>query len=159
MLPGQMIPAWAQPNQPVVRPQAQSTPWQAPTRMPSPASLAGGAPSQPAKARGVSAEPVSARFMLPSPEALGVTTSLSSPVQAAATAPLDWNVIQGRMDRLGVLRYQKDRLPAGGMRVLLLLPTADATKAQPVEAQADTEAAAVTLALNAAESWLRNQSK
>ncbi|MSQ97061.1 MAG: hypothetical protein EXR98_21255 [Gemmataceae bacterium] len=148
------MPRWPIANQPV-RNLPQATPWQVPANhqlMPLPAYLATGVNPQPTKARGVSAEPVSAKFVLPSPESLGVTAHL----QPAAPV-VDWNAIQARMDRLGVLRYQKDHLPAGGVRVMLLLPTIDRTKAQPVEAQAETEAAAIALALGAGEAWMQKK--
>jgi hypothetical protein len=131
----------------------QPTQWQ----MPSPANLASGVAPQPlpAKARGVSAE-APTKFVLPSPEVLGVTANLNLPKQAAPTTQIDWNQIQARMDRLRVLRYQKDSLP-GGVRVQMLLPTSDPTRGQPVEAQAETEAAAIVMALNAAEAWAQKR--
>jgi hypothetical protein len=104
----------------------------------------------PVKARGVAAEPAPARFVLPAPEALGVTSSVAAP-----TAQVDWNQIQARMARLGVLRYRKDSVPTGGWRVTLLLPTADPMRGQPITAQGETEAAAVLLALEYAEAAAR----
>ena len=101
----------------------------------------------PAKVRGVSADPVPTKFVLPSPEALGVATTVSVP----QAAPVDWRQIQARMERLGVLRYQKIPVPKGGCQVTLLLPTVDPARSQPVEAQGETEAAAVLLALQTAK--------
>jgi hypothetical protein len=155
MMQGQMMTGL-----PRVPAQPQATQWQTPAvapRMPSPAYLAAGVDPMPAKARGVSAEPTLTKFVLPSPEALGVSANPPRPQPDAAKPQVDWNTIQAHMDRLGVLRYQKDRLGAGGVRVLILLPTADPTKAQPVEAQAATEAAAIALALEAGEAWMQKR--
>jgi len=138
----------------------QPTQWQAPA---SPAYLASGVPRQslgtkqplPAKARGVSADPP-AKFVLPSPEALGVTANLNLRLSPAPNTPVDWNQIQARMERLGVLRYEKDRQQEG-VRVMMLLPTSDPTRGQPVQAQAETEAAAIVMALDAAEAWMQKR--
>ena len=110
----------------------------------------------PKKTRAVSADPI-ARFVLPSPETLGVTVRLNPPQPISTQASVDWNQIQSRMERLRVLRYEKDRLPAGGVRVRMLLPTSDPAQGQPVEAHAETEAAAVVMALNAAETWAQKR--
>ncbi len=121
-----------------------------------PAQLASGvvAPLPPAKMRGVSADPP-AKFVLPSPAALGVTTSLNLP--AAQKTVVDWNQIQSRMERLRVLRYEKDGSIPGRVSVKILLPTSDPTRGQPVEAQAETEAAAIVMALDAAEAWAQKR--
>ena len=74
-------------------------------------------------------------------EALGVATDLKLP-----TVHVDWNQIQARMERLGVVRYQK-QVEAGAVRVTLVLPAGG----RPVEAQRETEAAAVVVALQQAE--------
>lgn len=86
-----------------------------------------------------------------------MTAKNAPPANTGSSTAVDWNAIQARMDRLGVLRYQKERLSNGGVCVQLLLPTTDPTKAQPVEARADTEAAAVLLALQASEDWAKNR--
>ena len=113
-------------------------------------------PSLPAKARGVAADvPAVRKFFLPSPEALGVTATSSPP--PAVKAPVDWNQIQSRMQRLGVLQYKKNSLPNGAIGVTMLLPTSDPAIGQPVAAQAETEAAAIILALNAAEAWTQKR--
>jgi len=59
---------------------------------------------------------------------------------------VDWNQIQARMTRVGVVGYQK-QVQAGSVRVSLSL----ATGGQAVEAQGETEAAAVVMALQQAE--------
>jgi hypothetical protein len=80
------------------------------------------------------------RLVLPSPESLGIA------VAAPAPTAVDWNQMQARLERLGVVRLGRDRLPEGGYRVVLGLPT------HQVEATGMTEAAAVLLALERAES-------
>jgi hypothetical protein len=126
-----------------------------PSRMPVPAALAGG----PANAAAATPRPTirlqapetnlapPARLALPSPEALGIATS--QPVPAAAP-PLDWNMAHARMQRLGALGFRVDRLAQGQVRVTLTLPAAD-QRAHQIEVVADTEAAAVTAALETAE--------
>ena len=104
----------------------------------------------------MSAETVS-KFFVPSPESLGVSANLNLQATPAPTRQVDWNQIQARMERLKVLRYEKDRPQAGVVRVKMLLPTSDPTRGQPVEAQAETEAAAILMALDAAEAWQRKQ--
>lgn len=126
--------------------------WQTPAPPP-PAFLATGLP--PAKVRGVSADPPK-KFTLPNPEALGVTSNLNLPQAVTVKTPVDWNQIQARMERLSILRFEKDRLP-GGVRVRILLPTSDPSRGQPVDAQAETEAAAIVMALDAAEAWTRKR--
>ena len=92
---------------------------------------------------------------MPSPEELGVATSVNVTKQQAPAAPMDWNALHTRMERIGVLRYQKDRLPSGGIRVTLLLPTADPARGQPVEAVGDTEASAAAAAVQRSEAWMQ----
>jgi hypothetical protein len=73
---------------------------------------------------------------------------------APAAAPVDWNRIQARIERLGVLKYEKERLGVDMIRVRLILPMADPKFGQPVTAQAATEAAAILMALDHAEAWM-----
>ncbi|MBI2804815.1 MAG: hypothetical protein HYX68_07510 [Planctomycetes bacterium] len=127
------MPGWQ--GQP---PRPAPTPWQAPAR-----------PTF--TARGVSGAPAPARFVMPSPEALGVT----APKQAAPDGQIDWRAIQARVEKLRVIRYKKQVL-SEGVCVTLFLPTADPKLAQPVQARASSEGAAVLLALQAAETWTAN---
>jgi hypothetical protein len=144
-MPGQSLP--------VRQAAPQPTQWQAPSN----ASLAAGVAPQPlpAKVRGVSADgPTVKKFLMPSPEALGVNVSAPPLVVIAA---IDWTLIQSRMERLGVLQYKKSALTNGGVRVTMLLPTSNPALGQPVEAQAETEGAAIAMALDAAEEWARKR--
>jgi hypothetical protein len=145
-LPVRVLPATAQATS------VQPTKWKAPAQLASGVNL----PGPPAKVRGVSAD-VPPKFVLPSPEALGVSVNLNLPPADAPKARVDWNQIQSRLERLGVLRYEKERIPAGGVRISMLLPTGDPTRGQPVEARAQTEAAAIVMALDAAEAWMRKR--
>jgi hypothetical protein len=146
VLPSQPQPVRAWPQQP------QSQVY-APQPQPQPAKWQATAPT-PTKVRGVSADAI-AKFVMPSPESLGVSTNLNLTATPAPAKQADWNQIQARMEQLKVLRYEKDRPQAGVVRVKMLLPTSDPTRGQPVEAQAETEAAAVLMALDAAENWQR----
>jgi hypothetical protein len=116
----------------------QPTQWQAPQQ------------PIPSTARGVPQEappPPAPKFVLPRPEALGVSVDLRL-AQVAAVAPaVDWNLIQARMERLGVLSYHKVRLPTGAVHVTMTLPGAS----QPMEAHASTEAVAILAVLQQAE--------
>jgi hypothetical protein len=150
-MPNMAMPVRVMPPQPQAM-APQSTQWQAPAYLASRVNP----PQLPAKVRGVSAD-LPAKFVLPSPEALGVTANLNLPQPAAATTRVDWNQIQSRMEQLKVLRYEKDCVPAGGVRVSMLLPTSDPMRGQPVEARAETEAAAIVMALDAAEAWMRKR--
>ncbi len=140
--------------------------------MPSPAYLAAGVtppetPGQlPYKARGVAQTPPAPKpFVMPSPEELGVASKLnvksSEPSQGIDRVPaaaIDWNVVHARMERIGVLKFEKDRAATtGSVRVTLLLPTSDPTLAQPVVAVAATESEAVLAAVQYAETWMQRR--
>lgn len=135
---------YAQPNFAMPQPQYQPRPVmpQPQQAAPRPAT-AWQPPPQPAVARGVAPE-TPAKFVLPRPEALGV----SKDVKVAPVAPptIDWKQIQARMERLGVIAYQKARLENGTIHVAMTLPGNI-----PVQAQGPTEAAALLAALQQAE--------
>src|ERR1043166_5106900 len=68
----------------------------------------------PAKVRGVMAEQT-AKCVLRTPAALGrADVAVAQPSDPKTT--VDWNQVQARMERLNVLRYQKERLPSGGVQ-------------------------------------------
>jgi hypothetical protein len=95
---------------------------------------------------------------MPSPEELGVATRVAVPKQQPATpATVDWNAIHAQMERLGVLDRTTKPLPGGGVRVTILLPTKDRTQGQPIQAEAQTEAAAIAAALRSAETWMQKR--
>ncbi|MSU78516.1 MAG: hypothetical protein EXS16_10530 [Gemmataceae bacterium] len=142
----------------------QMAPWQTPSapKMPSPANLVAGNYSAPLPpptlSRGVSGTGLP-KFEMPSPHALGIATNLRQPTLPATVVPpqqpqVDWNQIQIRIERLGVRRYEKGRTPTGEIRVLLELPTTDPMRNHPVHAQGETEAVAVTRALQQAEALM-----
>lgn len=127
-----------------------------------------GAAQPPAVVRGVAADaPANAppAFALPPPEALGVSTSLNLPQGSAAVptaahappAPVDWNQIQARMERLRVVGYQKESIATGGMKVTLLVQTDHPTQRQPIQAHGASEAAAILMALQTGEAWAQQQ--
>ncbi len=129
------------PVQPAPR---QPTQWQAP-----PQAYAANPQPIPATARGVPQEAPAPKFVLPRPEALGVSADLKvAPALAPApAAQVDWNQIQARMERLGVQAYNKVRMPTGAVHVTMTLPGAN----QPLAAQGATEAAAILVVLQQAE--------
>jgi hypothetical protein len=146
MLPGARFPSMPGQMQ-TAPPRALVTSPQAPTQ-PNFVAVQQAAQPRP-KVRAVSADPAPpARLALPSPEELGIKTALSAPTPATA---IDWNQIHARLDRLGIINFQRDRLPQGGFRVLVTLP-AGRTPEQHFEATGATEAVAVLTALERAES-------
>ena len=88
------------------------------------------------------APPPPRRIVLPSPESLGIAVAPARPA-------VDWNQVQARLERLSIVRVQRDRLPSGGYRVILGM------SAHQIEATGATEAAAVLLALERAENLAR----
>jgi len=83
---------------------------------------------------------------MPSPDQLGVN------VRPAAGA-CDWTAIHRRMQDLGVISFQMDRLNADVFQITCLLPTAEAGCTHRIEAHGATEAEAVRCALDEAERW------
>jgi hypothetical protein len=83
---------------------------------------------------------------MPSPDQLGVN------VRPAAGA-CDWTAIHRRMQELGVVSFQMDRLNAEVYQITCLLPTAEAGRTHRIEAHGTTEAEAVRCALDEAQRW------
>jgi hypothetical protein len=83
---------------------------------------------------------------MPSPDQLGVN------VRPAAGA-CDWMAIHRRMQELGVISFQMDRLNADVFQITCLLPTAEAGRTHRIEAHGTTEADAVRCALDEAQRW------
>jgi|SRR5579859_1628835 len=88
------------------------------------------------------------RLQLPSPEQLGVVKTLAP----APAAGIDWSAIHQRLNQLGATCFHLEKL-ARGCRVTCLLPTAQADRSHRIEAEAGTEAEAVSLAIAQVESW------
>jgi hypothetical protein len=82
---------------------------------------------------------------IPSPEALGVAGT------RAADAGLDWAAVNRRLESLGAVCFQMNKLPGGGWRVTCLVPTGQPDRTQRIEAEAGDRAEAVRLALEQAE--------
>jgi hypothetical protein len=111
------------------------------------------------KVRAVSEDPpplrvAPPRVVLPTPESLGIR--FASAGNSGPLPALDWNLVHARLEHLGVVGFQRNRLPQGGFRVVVLLPMNQATTHQ-IEGSGDTEAAAVLLALHLAEAWVASQ--
>jgi hypothetical protein len=87
-----------------------------------------------------------APLTLPPPEELGVT------LVRKKAAP-DWNAIHRRLGQAGASDFRLDKLPQGGYRATLFLPTGQKNCKHHIEAPGTTEAEAVCLALDRAEKW------
>ena len=99
-------------------------------------------------------------LILPTPEALGVTVARpKNPTPTAvvpAAAPLDWNLVHARLQRLGALGFHLDRMNQGKVRVSFLLPAGE-QRTRAFEVVGDNDASAVAAALQDAESWARTR--
>jgi hypothetical protein len=91
------------------------------------------------------AEPTPAPLRLPPPEQLGV--------RVEAGNGIDWNDLHASLLRLNAVGLHFQRPAPGVYHVRLQLPTAQPERTFHVEAEADTEAEAVRLALERAEQW------
>ncbi len=112
---------------------------------PSPGLIARGAePEEPAERP---REPIT----LPSPEELGVG------VARPAEAGIDWAAAHRRLEALGAICFQMHQLPRGGWGVTCLLPTGQPDSTHRVEAEAESKAEAVRLALEQAEGWAQKR--
>jgi hypothetical protein len=83
---------------------------------------------------------------MPSPEQLGVS-------KARPAGSADWGAAHRRLQELGAVCFQLEKLPQGGCRCTCLLPTAQPDRNHRIEAVSDSEADAVRLALDKAEAW------
>ena len=88
---------------------------------------------------------------MPTPTELGLANP--SPIPA----PVDWNQTHARLNQLGALGFHLDHLSDGSTRVTLLLPARQPGRSQQVECLANSDAAAVTAALERAESFARSR--
>jgi hypothetical protein len=92
-----------------------------------------------------------ARVTLPKPEQLGIR----KPPQR--DNGLDWADARRRLDVLGAVTIQSTKLPEGGCRFTCLLATGRPNYNHRIEAEGATEAEAVRLGLERAESWARQR--
>ncbi len=81
---------------------------------------------------------------MPSPDQLGVDVRL-------AAGACDWMAIHQRMQDLGVVSFQMDRLNADVFQITCLVPTAEAGRIRRIEAHGATEAEAMRCALDEAQ--------
>jgi hypothetical protein len=88
---------------------------------------------------------------LPKPEQLGIRKP--RPRESAA----DWADVRRRLEILGAMTFQATKLQDGGCRFLCLLPTDQRSYNHRIEVEAATEAEAVRLGLERAESWARQR--
>jgi hypothetical protein len=147
------------PQNAVILPAGNGVPWQTPgnlARPPAP-SVAAAQPQRPIIRAQMGEEPRSTArssstpVTLPTPEQLG----LSAP--AAKDGKADWTAAHRRLDRLGAVSFQVQKLPEGNCRFVCLLPTDQPNYNHRVEVEAATEAEAVRLGLDRAESWTRQR--
>lgn len=134
------VPAQLAAGQPIPPMPVQAPP-RPNTQAPRPIKALGKIDDEPAPRR-----PASIR--IPSPEELQIT---GQPVQDLPPASVDWVQIRRRLDDLGSVGFQMDRLPEGGYRFICLLPTAQADRHHRIEARAASEAEAIQLVLERAE--------
>jgi hypothetical protein len=156
--PAQFIPRAQMPQMPVVsRPPATwspppgrmmqpSVPASAPASLPAP--IARGRIDDEPEERPLPAPPPAAPLTIPSPADLGVGPSKT------VAGDLDWNAVNRRLRDLKATSSQRQTLPQGGYRFVVLLPGADAGHQTRIEAEANTEAEAVRKALDRAEEEL-----
>jgi hypothetical protein len=85
---------------------------------------------------------------MPSPDQLGV--ALGKP---SGSAGLDWAVVHHRLDQLGAVCFNLEKLPQGTYRFTCLLPTAQPGRTHRVEAVAASESEVVRLVLDRSEEW------
>jgi hypothetical protein len=99
------------------------------------------------------------RLSLPAPENLGVGCGCGrcecSPCHC--NAQVDWAEVHARLERLGALSFQEQKLAGGGYRVSFLLPTEREDRSQHVQATAQTALQAAGLALDRAEELARRR--
>jgi hypothetical protein len=158
--PGYAAPQW--PNQPMPQPPAanpgrQQPPWpggaqvqQPPPRPPVVRAKGDDDEPSPPRQPPAVADARPAPLSLPSPEQLGVARA-----RADQPPPIDWNDIQRRLDRLGVVSLQEQKLLDGSDRVTCLLPVRPGGASHRVEAEGDSLAQAVGLALGRVEKWVK----
>ena len=89
---------------------------------------------------------------MPTPEQLG----LRSP-RAADGEPTDWRKACRRLEELGAICFQLEKLPQGGWRFRCLLSTGQPNHSRSMEAEATTEMEAVGKVLYQAEEWRRSR--
>jgi hypothetical protein len=82
---------------------------------------------------------------MPAPDQLGVS---GRPADGC-----DWTVFHRRLQDLGAISYQVDRLNADVYQFTCLLPTKEAGRTHRIEAHGATEGEAVRRALDEAERW------
>lgn len=139
---GQPVPSFGRPPQSLAAPAAQAA---AAPRSPV-ARFRAQSPDEPLS-KEIPVPPRPTPIAMPSPEQLGV-----APAQADAGG-FDWSGAHRRLDLLGAVACQRERLAQGGYRFTCVLPTTQADRTHRVEAVAASEEEAVRLALQRAEAW------
>ncbi len=104
-------------------------------------------------------DPPKSPLVMPRPEELGLNPSAGALAShgtpaAAPTAEVDWNELRSRLHRMGAVGFHLDQVQ-GQWRATFLVPTGPESS-QLVEANAASDAAAVTRALERAEALVRH---
>jgi len=122
--------------------------------------LPAAAPSKPAVVRGLPPEEkVKPKPAMPSPGQLGIDLERPTPEQLGIAVPartpvqVDWNLTRQRLQQMGALTFQLDRLPDDGRRFSITLPTAETGKTHMIQGNGATEAEAVRQALERADAF------
>jgi hypothetical protein len=87
---------------------------------------------------------------LPGPDKLGI-----APQAPADPNALDWNAIHAYTKSIGVLESGSERLPEGGYRFHVVMPTAEAGRSLRIDGSGATENDAVRVCLDKTYRWLK----
>jgi hypothetical protein len=89
---------------------------------------------------------------MPSPEQLGVVSAKTG----ESTVP-DWNETRRKLDQLGAVCLQLEKLTDGGFRFSCLLPTSRPQFTHRIDAVAFTESDVLRLGTAKAEEWAKSR--
>jgi hypothetical protein len=137
------------PSHPPAVPAVTDDPQPAPVTLPPPEQL--GVARANTGPRPAEDDPRPAPLTLPAPEQLGVARTKTDhrPV-------VDWSDVQRRLDHLGALSLQQQKLLDGSYRVACVLPGHQGDHNYQVEAEGDNLAQAIGLTLDRAEKWVKS---
>lgn len=135
--------------------------------VPPPSAVRGARPDDP-PSRPAPPPPPPEPVTIPTPEELGVARTSPAAGAASGSEPgpatptgrraagaggPDWARTRARLQELGAVSFQLERLPAGGYRFACWLPRGTGAGDERIDAQAGSEAEAVRLCLERAAGW------
>lgn len=97
------------------------------------------------------AQTLPAPLRMPTPQELGLLSG------SALAENANWATAHRRLEKLGALSYHLDKLPQGGFRFACFLPTSQADRSHRIQAEAASEAEAVSLVVEQAEGWAQGK--